>query len=180
MATFSMRALMFNKKAKKDSSQVLSSLQIKPGDIIADIGSGGGYFVFEFAKKVGEDGQVFAIDIDKNLLDYIDARIKSRQVQNISTLLSDENGFALPQGNCDLMFMRNVFHHLSEPVSYLRNITANLKPEGRIVVIEWLPASTQTEHSTPESEIHKTMQAAGFKHLESFDFLKKQSFNIFK
>lgn len=179
------RALMFNNRARKGSSRVLESLQIKPGDVIADIGSGGGYFAFEFAKRVGKDGKVFAVDTNRNLLDYVDAQLKKQQIQNVATVLSNENGFILPDAGCDLMFMRNVFHHLSNAVLYLENIKINLSPMGRIAVIEWRPGvkgfyAMHIEHCTPESEIHEAMSTVGFQHLQSFDFLNKQSFNLFK
>lgn len=185
MGLTGMRALMFNNRAKRGSSRVLESLQIKPGDVIADIGSGGGYFAFEFAQRVGKNGKVFAIDTNKDLLAYIDAKIKTQQIQNVATVMSSENGFVLPNAGCDLMFMRNVFHHLSNAVLYLQNIEVNLNPKGRIALIEWRPGAKgfctmHMGHSTSESEICEAMKAAGFQHLESFNFLDKQSFNIFE
>jgi ubiquinone/menaquinone biosynthesis C-methylase UbiE len=177
-------AFMLNNRAKKDSQKVLESLQINPGDVIADIGSGGGYFAFEFAKKVGGNGKVFAIDTNKNLLDYIGSKFQVYQIQNVVTIIGNERGFTLP-ACCNLMFMRNVFHHLSDAVPYFQNIKAGLKADGRIAIIEWSPDAKgsdafHTKHSTPEADICKVMKAAGFQHLESFRFLDGQSFNIFK
>jgi arsenite methyltransferase len=177
-------AIMLNNRAKKDASRVLESLQIKTGDVIADVGSGGGHFTLEFAKKVGKDGRVFAVDTNRKLLDYIDAKLQTQQIRNVVTVIGGEKGFALPNSSCDLMFMRNVFHHISDPVPYFQNIRVNLNPEGRIAIIEWRPGAKgsyaiHTGHCTPEPEICKVMEAAGFRHLGAFGFLEKQSFNIF-
>lgn len=185
MALAGIRAIMLNNRAKKDSSRVLESLQIEAGDVIADIGAGGGYFTFEFAEKVGEDGKVFAVDTNRSLLDYIDARVKIRKIRNIITVMGSEKGFALSNASCSLMFMRNVFHHISDAVPYFQHIKANLKHNGRIAIIEWRSGTKglyagHTGHCKPETEICKVMEAAGFQHLESFSFLDNQSFNIFK
>lgn len=177
-------AQMHNNKAKKDSPGVLQSLQIRIGDVIADLGSGGGYFTFEFAKIVGKNGKVFAIDTNKQLLDYINRKCKMYKLQNVTTVVGNKSGFTLPIG-CDLIFMRNVFHHLTNAVPYLQSIRTNLKANGRIAIIERTPGakssfSFHANHGTPVANIYKTMESAGFRHLESHKFLAGQSFNIFK
>ena len=81
--------------------------------MIADVGSGGGYYTLEFAEKAGRDGKVFAVDTNENLLQCINAKLKKRQLQNVATLTAGKDGFRLGEGCCDLIFMRNVF---SSPV----------------------------------------------------------------
>lgn len=176
---------MLNNRAKKGSTKVLDALRIKAGDVIVDIGAGGGYYTFQFAKRVGGKGKVFAVDSNSDLLGYIDAKIKLSKIQNVVTVNCDEKGFSLPDTSCDLMFMRNVFHHISDAVSYFQNIKMNLSPQGRIAIIEWSPSTrgiyvSHAKHFTPEIEIYQRMKAAGFQHIETYSFLHKQSFNIFK
>lgn len=176
-------ALMLNQRAKKDSDKVIKYLEIKQGDIIADIGSGGGYFSAEFAEKVGERGKVFAVDMNKELLSYIDKSMKKQNIYNVERIVGTENGCHLPK-SCDLIFMRNVFHHIKEPFSYFDNIKENLKSGGRIAIIDWLPnknnSMNRAGHCSQEKEIQEVMYKAGFVQLKSFSFLKRQSFNIFK
>ncbi|WP_252217159.1 methyltransferase domain-containing protein [Clostridium sp. VAP41] len=176
----SIRASMINYRAKKGSDEVIKKLEIKKGDIIGDIGSGGGLFTFKFSKVVGSDGKVFAVDTNQKLLAHINELMKHNQIQNIETLLSNENCCPLPGTSCDFIFMRNVFHHIINQVNYFENIKNCLNASGKIVIIEWLPGAALVGHCTKEMKIKKIMEEAGFKHLKSFDFLNKQSFNIFE
>lgn len=176
---------MLNNRAKAGSQRILESLQIRSGDVIADIGSGGGYFTFEFAKKVGKDGKVFAVDTNTDLFSYIENKLKKQEIQNVITVMADETGFVLPNGNCNLIFARNVFHHIENAEVYFQNIQKYLKSNGKIAIIEWLPDkkgifTIRASHSTSETEICKIMETAGFKQVKSFDFLDRQSFNVFQ
>lgn len=175
--------IMLNNRAKADSQQVLERLEIKNGDVIADVGSGGGYFAFEFAKRVKKEGKVFAVDTNADLLGFINKRSKKQGIQNLITIMADESGFGLSGENCNLIFLRNVFHHLDNAEVYFQNLQQSLKPNGKIAIIEWQDkngaCAMRNGHSTPESKIFKVMETAGFKQVNSFDFLRNQSFNIF-
>ncbi|EPY2278833.1 class I SAM-dependent methyltransferase [Clostridium sporogenes] len=176
----SIRASMLNYRAKKNSSEVIKKLEIKKGDIIGDIGSGGGFFTFQFSKIVGTDGKIFAVDTNQKLLSHINKISKRNEIQNIETMLSNETGCPLPNTSCNFIFMRNVFHHITRQVDYFKNIKNCLNTGGKIVIIEWLPNASLIGHYTEETKIKEIMKEAGFTHLKSFDFLKKQSFNIFE
>lgn len=76
--------------------------------------------------------------------------------------------------------MRNVFHHITSQVNYFKSMKNCLITGGKVVIIEWRPNAILTGHCTEEIKIKKIMEEAGFTHLKSFDFLKKQSFNIFE
>lgn len=175
----SIRANMLNRRAKQGSDEILRSLRIKPGDVIADIGSGGGYYSFFFSRLAGPEGRVYAVDTDKALLEYIAERIKQLRLNNIETM-AGESIRKMPAGSCDLIFMRNVFHHILNPESYFRNLKENLKPEGRIAIIEWSPGGMRKTHCTPEEDIIRILQNAGYKQAEAHTFLTGQSYNIFK
>lgn len=178
-------AVMLNNRAKRDSEKVLESLEIKAGDIIADIGSGGGYFTVRLAKRTGSGGKVFAVDTNQKLLLYINKMMKKQHIQNIETVLGREDGCSLPTENCDLIFMRNVFHHIADPVSYFTNIKKSLKFGGRIAIIEWSQSTRRSHvsyagHCTSEKDIQRVMREAGYTHLNSLDFVDGQSLNIFE
>lgn len=173
-------AIMLNNKARNGSDKILKSLQIKQGDFIADIGSGGGYYSFLFAELVAPEGKVYAIDTDKALLDCLDKKIKKQQINNIATL-DGKSICNLPQKSCDMIFLRNVFHHISNPTLYFQNLKESMKPGGIIAIIEWSPNSMmRNKHCTDEKVVIKVLQDAGYKQMESYEFLKGQSFNIFK
>lgn len=178
-------ALMLNNRAKKDSEKVLESLEIKRGYVIGDIGSGGGYFAAQFSKRTGEDGKVFAVDNDKDLLLYVDKAMKKKHIYNVETVIVQEDECPLPKQSCDLIFMRNVFHHIEDPGSYFTNLKESLKPHGRLAIVEWLPDMggiyvSRAGHCTSEKTIQNILYQAGFEQLKSFNFLKVQSFKIFK
>jgi arsenite methyltransferase len=178
-------AYMLNNRAKKDSTKIIDALQIKADDVIVDIGAGGGFYTFQFAKKVGEKGKVFAVDSNIKLLNYINMKIKLWEIQNVHTVIGNKKGFSLPAISCDLIFMRNAFHHISDAVTYFQNLKMKLNLQGRIAIIEWSPTTkdlyvSRAKHFTPESKIYQTMKTAGFHHIETYKFLDKQSFNVFK
>lgn len=180
MSVSNMKAAMFNKKAKPDAEQVLKSLEIKSDDIIADIGSGGGFFTFEFAQITAPKGKVYAVDTNNELLAYIKKHQQERHLTNIQTIAASEKNANLPKNSCDLMFLRNVFHHIPEPVTYFRSLSGGLKPSGRIAIIEWKPGEAHHGHGTTGEEIIVVMTDAGYNHTKSFDFLDKQTFNVFQ
>lgn len=172
---------LLNFRAKKGSEKILKSLQIEPGNVIADIGSGGGYYSIHFSKLISPDGKVYAVETDKALLEYMDNIIERKNLVNIKTIYGGDNNCILPEKSCDLIFMRNVFHHISDPKLYFQNLRKGIKEKGRIAVVEWSPGGImRNSHCTPEKTIIKIIEEAGYNHIKTFDFLKEQSYNIFE
>lgn len=178
-------AFMLNHRAKKNSRRVLDSLGIKQGDTIADIGSGGGYYTFALARQTGAEGKVYALDTNHRLLAHIEKTVKRRCIRNVKAVPVNESGRDLPKASFNLVFMRNVFHHLTDPASYLRHAGESLKPDGRLAIIDYRPGAKglyagRAGHSTPEADILRFARDAGFEHIQSFNLLPGQSFNIFR
>jgi arsenite methyltransferase len=177
----------FNKRAsspKFKPHEVINSLGIKPGEMIADIGSGGGYYTFEFAKKVGDTGKAYALDTEQVFLDYISEEIKKQAITNVEAVLIKNDEIGLADSSIDLMFLRNVYHHLPEPIKYFGRIKKYLKPHGRIAIIDYkkhrFNLFLRGKHYAPESEIVNTMTRCGYSISKKFDFLPEQSFVIFR
>lgn len=177
-------ALAYNSQARGDCDKILGVLDINEGDTVADIGTGGGYYACLFARKVGLKGKVFAVDINRALLSRLERAAERRGITNIVVILGDQSGCSLPAASCDLVFLRNVFHHLTNPDIYFKSIRGVLKAGGRLAVIDYCPRKRRVfgyiGHATREEEIIRVMSAAGFEHVISYDFLDRQSFNIFK
>jgi len=176
---------MLNKKAasaESKSLEILEGLNLHNGDVIGDIGAGGGYFTFEFSKKVGTEGKVYAIDTNQKALNFIMDKSKKEGFNNIETVLARENGLSLPE-KVDLLFLRNVLHHLPEPVEYFNNVKKFLKDDAKIVLIDYKKKSGFigfTGHYVPEEVQIDTMEKAGYSVDMKFDFLSEQSFLVFK
>jgi len=178
---------MLNREAsspERGAGRILDSLRITEGQTIADIGSGGGYFALEFARRVGASGRVFAVDSKRKYLDFIRRQSERAGLDNIEFILAESGGVGLPASSVDLIFARNVFHHLPEPAEYFGNLGAALKPGGRVAIIDHMPNRGLSfvslfRHFTPVEKIRGAMEAAGYVLSESFDFLPKQSFMVF-
>lgn len=173
---------MLNKKAASSdskSSEILENLEIKRGDIVGDIGAGGGYFSLELSKEVGENGKVYTADVSQKSLDYINRQNKS----NVQTVLVDSERLVLPE-SVDMFFLRNVFHHLPDPLEYFKNLSLYLKNDGKIAIIDYKKKGFSFigmfGHFTSEEDIIKILKEAGFAVYKRHDFLPEQSFIIFK
>ncbi len=185
---FSTKAEMMNRKAQNFDSQpekVLSSLTIEKGETIMDLGAGGGYYSIRLSEAVGESGRVFAVDTNSEMLDYMDNYIDLLQKSNVETVRTKGGVPDVPDESCDLIFARNVFHHLDNPTMFFLALKSKLKPSGRIAILDYKPTNgfsfiSLFKHHTDENDIVESLDVAGFKPLKKFDFLKKQSFTIFE
>ena len=178
---------MLNREAasrKNKSERIIESLRIQEGYRIADIGSGGGYFTLKFARKVGEAGKVYAVDTQTKYLDFIRRQAERQGIDNIIVVPAGADEMNLPEAALDLVFARNLFHHLTEPANYFRNLRRFLKPTARVAIIDHKPKGgfsfvSLFRHHTPEERILHEMENAGFSLVESFDFLSEQTLNVF-
>jgi ubiquinone/menaquinone biosynthesis C-methylase UbiE len=160
--------------------KVVSSLPINPGDTVADLGSGGGYFTFRLADAVGEGGVVYAVDVDQGLLDYVNKTASEKGYSNITTVHATDDDTGLGSNSVDLVFICNTYHHLQDRERYFSNLKRALSDTGRVAIIEftsgWL---NSIGHGTPTQEIIDEMQHAGYQLQTEFDFLEKQNFLVF-
>lgn len=115
---------------------VIATLQLKPGDVVADIGAGTGAFTVPFAKAVGPSGKALAVDIWPELLDYISAKARTESVGNLQTILAKRHDPGLAENQVDVVFFHDVFHNVNDRQAYLVALAPSLKPGGRIAIIE--------------------------------------------
>jgi len=181
-------AKMFNKKAsnpKNKPDEIIKNLKILPGQHLADIGSGGGYYSFRFAELVGKTGKVYSIDTNKEFLEFISNSAKQQKQSNIITLLSTEDNIPLPEGKIDLIFMRNVYHHIPNRIEYVKKLKNILKSDGKVAIIEYKKRGglfgfhRPFGHYVIPEVIIKEMETAGYQVEEQHFFLPEQSFTIF-
>jgi arsenite methyltransferase len=182
------KAKMFNRKAARKQSkanEIMNALNIKQGQTIADIGSGGGFFTFLFAQLVGENGKVYAIDTNQDFLEFINKQAITHSITNVITVRTTEQSIPLSSQSVDLLFIRSVYHHLQNRTQYFLEAKKLLTKQGRIAIIEYTQDGSKLSfhrrcgHNVPPEIIIEEMTKAGFTVSSSFDFLPVQSFFIF-
>jgi arsenite methyltransferase len=178
---------MYNRKAASPAGkpeQILEILDLQPGQKVADIGSGGGYYALRFAQTVGDKGHIFAVDTNLEFLKYLSQEARERGLDNITTLLATDDAPGLPACSLDLVFMRNVHHHLPNRVEYFKKLREALKLDGQVAIVEhdgkgFLNLFRLFGRFTSRESIVEEMTAAGFQAIKHPDILDKQSFTIF-
>jgi 2-polyprenyl-3-methyl-5-hydroxy-6-metoxy-1,4-benzoquinol methylase len=154
--------------------EVISRLNLKPGMVVADIGAGSGLFSRPLAKAVGPNGKVYAVDIQQDLLDYINKRGKEENIPNIQTVLGEYNDPRLPARNIDLAFINDVLHHIENRAAYLKALGSYVKPGGRVAIIEMNKNDPNTPHKNQpqllvgREQIAQWMSDAGFRLVQEY------------
>lgn len=157
--------------------EVIAKLRLKPGDIVADIGSGAGSFTIPFAKAVAPNGVVYAVDIDKDMLSYVADRAKKEGVTNIKTVLGENDDPKLPVHNLDVAFFHRVLHMIEHRQAYLNSTATYMKPDGRIVVIDKNPEDSPNSWMwLKQSDVDTWMAALSFYPAEHFSVFDDRYF----
>lgn len=152
--------------------EVIAKLELKPGMIVADIGSGSGSFAIPMAKAIAPDGILYAVDIDQAMLDHVAARAKEAGVTNIRTVLGEYDDPKLPVKNADIAFFHRVLHMIEHRQAYLNAAVRYLAPDGRVVVIDKNREDSPDWMWLNQSDVDTWMAAIGFypaQHFAVFD-----------
>jgi ubiquinone/menaquinone biosynthesis C-methylase UbiE len=126
-----------DRAAWQKPDQVLDALALRPGQVVCDIGAGPGYFALRAAKRVGEKGRVFAVDVEPKILDVLRARIDKAGVRNVTPVLALPADPLLPPRSCDLVLIVDAYHHFPDRPRYLGRLAALLAPGGRLANVDW-------------------------------------------
>ncbi len=162
-------------------NEVIKKLGLKPGDIVADIGSGSGSFSIPFAKAVAPGGTVYAVDIDQKMLDYVAKRAKESGVTNLRTVLGGYDDPNLPVKNVDVAFFHRVLHMIEHREIYLNNTAKYLKPDGRIVIIDRNPEqSPENWMWLKQSDVDTWMAAISFYPIDHYNLFQDRYFVVYQ
>lgn len=157
--------------------EVVAALNLQPGQTIADIGAGTGYFARRFARHAGK---VFAVDIDEKLLDIL----RREAPPNVTTVLATPDDPKLPPASVDVIFFCDVLHHIQSRGPYLRKLRRALKPGGRVVNVDFykkpLPVGPPVEMKLSEEQVIAEFKSAGFRLRDRREFLEYQYFLEFE
>jgi len=182
------KAEAFNRKASSPKSrpdEVIMALGLKQGQSVADIGAGGGYFSLRFAEIVGAKGKVYAIDINQDFLEFIKNSTAEKGLGNLEIAFAEDGKIDLPKERIDLIFFRNVTHHIKNRAEYFRQLMQFLAPDGRIAIIEYKKKNSFTfhgifRHYIAKETLMQEMENAGYVPEKEFDFLPEQHFVIYR
>jgi ubiquinone/menaquinone biosynthesis C-methylase UbiE len=122
-----------------DAAKLIEVLQLKPGGVVAEIGAGGGELTIALAKHVGASGRVYSNELGEDRVQRLRAAVQKGGVSNVEVIAGHESRANLPDGCCDAIFMRNVYHHFGDPAAMHASFSSALKPGGRIAVIDFRP-----------------------------------------
>lgn len=163
---------------------VIDALEIKPGDTIADLGAGSGYYSFRIAPLVGERGTVLAIDVEPRMLRIVSERARRDGIKNVTTVLGTPSDPNLEPNSIDLLFMVDVYHELEFPFEVMIKVREALKPGGRVALIEYRaedPAvMIKPVHKMSERQVIRELTAAGFRHRKTVRTLPLQHLVLFQ
>ena len=150
-------------------NEIVAATGIKPGDIVADIGAGTGLFTALFAARVGPQGQVYAVDIALSFLAHISETAKKQGITNITPVLGQQDSISLLANSIDAAYVCDTYHHFEFPQKTLASVHRALKPNGRLVIVEFHKVAGVTtpdrmEHvRAAQDVVEKEVAAAGFR-----------------
>jgi len=159
--------------------KILQALRLRAGQKVADVGAGTGLFTMLIADAVGPKGKVYAVDIAKEFVALIERRAKEGGLKNIQTVLCTDHSVELPKASVELVFTSDTYHHLEYPRSVLASIHRALRPGGELFVVDYRrePGKSRgwilNHVRAGQEEVVREVEAAGFKRVETPDFLKE-------
>ncbi len=163
---------------------LLSNLPIQPGDQVADIGAGTGYFSLPMAERVGETGTVYAVDIQPEMLQIIADRSERSGITNIKRVLADVDDPRLPADTLDLVLFVDAYHEFEWPREVMTGVFRSLVSGGKVVLIEYRAEDPSVPikrlHKMSEAQARKELEAIGLKFTANLDFLPQQHFLVFE
>lgn len=158
---------------------VVTTMKLKPGDIVADIGAGTGYFTRRFAVAVGPGGKAIGLDIEQSMVDYMKEDARKLKLNNYEARVVKTDDPGLPPSSVDVIFLCDTYHHIAERITYFRNVSGSLKPDGRIVIVDFYKNTNfgpPMDHKLAKEVVFQEMEEAGYRLIKSHKVLQHQYF----
>ncbi len=172
------------REQEEHPAEVLAALDLHPGEVVADLGAGSGYFTFRMAPRVGTNGKVLAIEIQDAMLQTLRTRAVALKASNVQVVRGTETDPNLAANSVDLVLIVDVYHEMAYPFEVMSKIREALKPGGRVVFVEY----RKEDPSVPIKEVHKMsvkqleneMNAVGLGRARTVETLPLQHIVIFE
>jgi ubiquinone/menaquinone biosynthesis C-methylase UbiE len=162
--------------------RLIQVLDLKPGVTVADVGAGSGELSISVAKRVAPNGTVYSTEIDPKKLDKIRQAVQKAGIHNVVVIVGANDDTRLPPNCCDAVFLRRVYHHLTDPVAMDRSLYLAMRPGGRLAIIDFEPSQRPGEpappgvpanrggHGAPKPIVTRELTQAGFVRVATTDW----------
>ena len=185
MALLASVLLAFSLLAQATDSEIdrlIQVLDLKRGGSVADVGAGSGDLSIALAERVAPNGTVYSTEIDPNKLDKIRQAVQKARIHNVVVIAGAKNDTRLPPNSCDTIFLRRVYHHLTDPLDMDRSLYLAMRPGGRLAIIDFEPSQRPGEppppgvpanrggHGAPKSIVTQELTHAGFVPVATIDW----------
>ena len=171
------------REQEEQPDKALDELKIAKGSNAADIGAGVGYMSWRLAERVGPSGKVYANDIQPQMLDLLRKNLQQRHIGNVVPVLGEPDDPKLPPGQMDLVLMVDVYHEFTNPQAMLRHIRESLKPDGRMVLLEYRAEDPKVPimplHKMSVEQVKAEIEPEGFHFEQVIETLPRQHILIF-
>ncbi len=173
-----------SRQREEDCDRMLAALKLQPGQSVCDLGCGNGFYTLPMAELVGEKGRIYAVDIQQEMLHLLDERAKDAGHANIEPVLGSPIDPRLPEGKLDLILLVDVYHEMSHPEHMLREMRRALRPQGRLVLVEFRLEDPEVPikllHKMSKEQIKKELLPNGYRLVEEYDDLPWQHMMFFE
>jgi len=170
--------------AYQKPQEVIKALNIREGEVIADLGAGSGYFTLRLAEAVGKTGRVYAVDVNPDMVRHLNRRVRDLKVGNVATILCAPDDPLLADGSIDRFFICDTWHHIEGHAKYLALVKRMLKPGGQVIMVDFKKAKTPVgppmEIRIDRDDLVREMETNGFQLAAEHPFLEYQYFLVFK
>lgn len=157
--------------------RVMDVLKIREGSTVADIGAGSGWFTVRVARRVGQNGRVYAVEINREYLKYIEARAQQEKLANIRPILGQADNPSLPEQSLDAVLILKTYHEIAQPIGLLKHIKQSLRSNGRLGIID--RNGRGDDHGLDRDTVVSEAEQAGFSLVEQYDFVKPDGMDYF-
>jgi protein-L-isoaspartate O-methyltransferase len=172
------------REAEEKPELLMQALKLKPGEAVADIGAGTGFYSRRLAQSVGPKGVVYAVEIQQEMLDILTNKMVSVGIHNVKPVLGDITDPKLPAASVDLILMVDVYHEFDHPHEMVTAMVRALKPGGRMVFVEFRGEDPKVPikplHKMTEAQVRKEMAGSSLKWVETSEVLPIQHIIIFQ
>jgi len=171
-----------SREREEQPQALIKALDLKPSDVVADIGAGTGYFSFRVSVQVPQ-GKVLAVDVQPEMLALVEAIKQEKKVSNVETVLGSITNPNLKDGSIDLALMVDAYHEFDHPREMMQAIAQALKPNGRVVLVEYRGENPlipiKPLHKMTQRQVRSEMAAVGLTWLETKETLPQQHILFF-